>query len=220
MSGRPSGARASAAAASSTLGGASLAQSNIKRRSVARAGLRDGRQRRLGDLATAGIEDRGALLLDLGRELADQPRLADPRRPPDHHADNPALPRPRPAPAQPVELALAPGEQRRSPLELYRQLEGRRRRQEARVLGEDLLLQALELGARLDPDLLDQRRARLVVGLERLRLAPVAIEGEHALPVQAPRNGSSAIRASSRETTSAWRPAASSASIASSIARM
>ena len=156
-----------------------------KRRSVARAGLRYGRQRRLGDLATAGIEDRGALLLDLGREFAHQPCLADPRRPPDHHADNPALARPRPAPAQPVELALASGEQRRAPLELDRQLDGRRRRLEGRVLGEDLLLQALELGARLDPDLLDQRRARLVVGLERLRLAPGAIEGEHALRVQA-----------------------------------
>ena len=155
-----------------------------KRRSVARAGLRYGRQRRLGDLATAGIEDRGALLLDLGREFAHQPCLADPRRPPDHHADNPALARPRPAPAQPVELALASGEQRRAPLELYGQLDGRRRRLEGRVLGQDLLLQALELGARLDPDLLDQRRARLVVGLERLRLAPGAIEGEHALRVQ------------------------------------
>ena len=107
-----------------------------------------------------------------------------------------------------------------SPLELYGQLDDRQQRLEGRVLGEDLLLQAPELGARLDPDLLDQRRARLVVGLERLRLAPVAIEGEHALRVKALSQRLSAIRASSRATTSAWRPAASSASIASSIARM
>ena len=82
-------------------------------------------------------------------------------------------------------LALASGEQRRAALELDRELDDRRRRVEARVLGEDLLLQALELGAGLDPDLLDQRLARLAVGLERLGLAPVAIEGEHPLRVQA-----------------------------------
>ena len=82
-------------------------------------------------------------------------------------------------------LALASGEQRRAALELHRQLDDRRRCVEARVLGQDLLLQALELGARLDPDLFDQGLARLAVGIERLGLAPVAIEGEHALRVQA-----------------------------------
>ena len=91
----------------------------------------------------------------------------------------------RPALAQPAQLALASGEQRRAALELDRQLDDRRRRVEARVLGEDLLLQALQLGPGLDPDLLDQRLARLAVGLERLRLAPGAIEGEHPLGVQA-----------------------------------
>ena len=113
-----------------------------ERRSVARGGLGDGRQRRHGEFATAGVEDRGALALDLGGELGHQPRLADPGRPPDHHADDPALARPRPAPAQPVKLALAPGEQRRAALELGGELDDRRRRVEARVLGEDLLLQA------------------------------------------------------------------------------
>ena len=49
-----------------------------QRRSVARAGLGDGRQRPLGEFATAGVEDRGALALDLGRELGHEPRLADP----------------------------------------------------------------------------------------------------------------------------------------------
>ena len=186
MSARPSGSRARAAAASSTARrGIFGVVEHQQRRSVARAGLGDGRQRGLGDLATAGVEDRGALALDLGRELGHQPRLADPRRPPDHHADDPALARLAPARAQPAKLALAPGEQRRAALELHRQLDDRRRCVEARVLGEDLLLQALELGARLDPDLLDQGLARLAVGIERLRLAPVAIEGEHALRVQA-----------------------------------
>ena len=157
MSARPSGSRARAAAASSTARRGVLGVvEHQQRRSVARGGLGDGRQRRLGDFAAAGVEDRGALALDLGRELGHQPRLADPRRPPDHHADDPALARPAPARAQPVKLALASGEQRRAALELHRQLDDRRRCVEARVLGEDLLLQALELGARLDPDLLDQ----------------------------------------------------------------
>ena len=156
-----------------------------QRRSVAGACLRYGRQRGLGDLAAAGVEDRYPSGLDLGRELGDEPGLADPGRPPDHDAYRPALARPRPAPTKPAQLALAPGEQRRTALELGRQLDDRRRRVETRVLGQDLLLQALELGARLDPDLFDQGLARLAVGIEGLRLAPVAIEGEHALRVQA-----------------------------------
>ena len=166
-------------------GGVAGVVEHQQRRSVARAGLGDGRQRPLGEFATAGVEDRGALALDLGRELGHQPRLADPGRPPDHHADDPALARPAPARAQPAKLALASGEQRRAALELHRQLDDRRRCVEARVLGQDLLLQALELGARLDPDLFDQGLARLAVGIERLGLAPVAIEGQHPLRVQA-----------------------------------
>ena len=147
MSARSSGSRARAAAASRTRGrGVVGVVEHQQRRSVARAGLGDGRQGGLGDLAAAGVEDRGALALDLGRELGDEPRLADPRRPPDHHADDPALARPAPAPAQPVKLALAAGEQRRAALELHRQLDDRRRCVEARVLGEDLLLEALSSG--------------------------------------------------------------------------
>ena len=45
-------------------------------------------------------------------------------------------------------------------------------------------LESTQLGARLDPDLLDQRRTRLAVGLERLGLAAGAIERQHPLRVQ------------------------------------
>ena len=121
----------------------------------------------------------------MGGELCDEPRLADPRGPPDHHADDPALARPLPAPAQPAKLVLAAGEQRRAALELDGELDDRWRRVEARVLGEDLLLESAQLGPGLDPDLLDQRLARLAVGIEGLGLAPGAIEGEHALGVKA-----------------------------------
>ena len=90
-----------------------------------------------------------------------------------------------PALAQPGQLALAPGEQRRADLELERQLCDRRRRVEGGVLGEDLLLEAAQLGPGLDPDLLAERPVGLAVGLQRLGLAPGAIEGEHALGVEA-----------------------------------
>ena len=115
-----------------------------QRRSVARGGLGDGRQRALGDLATAGVEDRGALALDLGRELGHEPRLADPRRPPDHHADDPALARPAPAPCAASRSSRSrPASSGEPPSSCDRQLDDRRRCVEARVLGQDLLLQAL-----------------------------------------------------------------------------
>jgi hypothetical protein len=156
-----------------------------KRRSVALPRFGEGRQGGLGDLAAAGVEDRGALAPDLGRELCDEPRLADPRGTPDQDANGSALARALPAPTQPAKLALAPGEQRRAALELDGELEDRRRRVEARVLGEDLLLESAQPGPGLDPDLLDQGLARLAVGVEGLGLAPRAIEGEHALGVKA-----------------------------------
>ena len=156
-----------------------------QRRSVALAGFGDGRQGGLGDLATAGVKHRRPGALELGRELGDEPRLADPRRPPDQRADHSALARLRPAVPQPGQLALPPGEQRRAALELARQLDDRRRRIESQVLGEDLLLQEAQLAPGLDPDLLGERPVGLAVGVKRLGLAPGAIERQHALGVQA-----------------------------------
>ena len=86
-----------------------------ERRSVARASLGHGRQGGLGGLAAAGVEDGGARALNVGGELCDEPRLADPRGAPDHHADDPALARPLPALAQPAKLVLAAGEQGEPP---------------------------------------------------------------------------------------------------------
>ena len=47
---------------------------------------------------------------------------------------------------------------------------GRRGQVERRVVREDLLVQALQVGAGLDADLLDETGARGAVGGERLRL--------------------------------------------------
>jgi hypothetical protein len=55
---------------------------------------------------------------------------------------------------------------------------------ERRVLSQDRLLEALQLGTRLDADLLDQHCARLAVGVQRVALTAVAIERQHALRVQ------------------------------------
>ena len=59
------------------------------------------------------------------------------------------------------------------------------RAQELDVLGEDRLLEHLQSGAGLDPELLDQRRARRAVGLKGLRLAPRPIQREHQLTTEA-----------------------------------
>ena len=56
---------------------------------------------------------------------------------------------------------------------------------EARVLGQHRRLEALQLRPGLDPDLLDQRLARPAVGVQRVGLAPGAVEGEHSLGVEA-----------------------------------
>jgi hypothetical protein len=52
-------------------------------------------------------------------------------------------------------------------------------------VAEDRLLQVAELGAGLDPDLLDQRPVGGAVALHRLGLASGAVEGEHALRMEA-----------------------------------
>ena len=52
------------------------------------------------------------------------------------------------------------------------------------VLGEDRLLEAAQLLAGLDPELLDQNATRLAIGSECIRLAPGAVEGQDLLPAQ------------------------------------
>ena len=52
------------------------------------------------------------------------------------------------------------------------------------VVGEDRLVELVELGARLDPELLDEHLAGVAVGLQRVGLAAAAVEREHQLRVQ------------------------------------
>jgi hypothetical protein len=55
----------------------------------------------------------------------------------------------------------------------------RSRRYQRAIVSQDALLQVPELRRRLQPELLDQQRAKLPVDLERVGVAAVAIEGQH-----------------------------------------
>ena len=57
-------------------------------------------------------------------------------------------------------------------------------RGERRVLGEDRPLQLAQPLARLDAELVDERAARVLVGLQRVGLAVAAVEREHVLRPQ------------------------------------
>ncbi len=80
---------------------------------------------------------------------------------------------------------VPPGEEWGAALELARQLVQRWARREGGVVAEDGLLQLAQLGAGLDPDLLDQRPVRIAICLHRLGLPSGAVEGEHTLSVEA-----------------------------------
>ena len=58
------------------------------------------------------------------------------------------------------------------------------RSREACLVPEDLRLEPLQLGARLDAQLVDEPISSLLVDLERLHLAARAIEREHQLPAR------------------------------------
>ena len=59
------------------------------------------------------------------------------------------------------------------------------RRVERRILFEDRLLELAERAAGLDTEFVDERRTRLLIGLERLRLPSGAVEREHQLGSEA-----------------------------------
>jgi hypothetical protein len=71
---------------------------------------------------------------------------------------------------------------------LRRRFRGQRRldhrRQERRVMAEDLLLELAQVRPGLEPEVLDEPGTRVAVGLERVGLPPRAVEREHELPSQ------------------------------------
>ncbi len=76
----------------------------------------------------------------------------------------------------------AAGEERLHDLAFLVRGRGRVGRGEARLVPEDLRLESLELGTGLDPELVDEASASILVHLEGLGLPARAIQREHQLP--------------------------------------
>ena len=127
------------------------------------------------------VANGGSLAVDLDGELGRESRLAHPWRAGEDDEPRRAVAGLLPAVAQPRQLGVAPGERRRRRgLELVRELLGGREI-EPRVLLQDGRLHGAELGSGLHADLLGQLLPRLAVGVERLGLAPAAVERDHQL---------------------------------------
>ena len=82
------------------------------------------------------------------------------------------------------ELVLAADERRRRRREVAAAPAADRDGGDRRVVREDRLLEPPELGPRLEPQLVGEHAPRLLEGLERVRLAPAAVERQHQLPPQ------------------------------------
>ncbi len=151
----------------------------------------DGRRDEVGILERRKSDEDdavGELVEQLGSHLHCEPRLARPagagqRDEPDFRSPDQIHHLP--------DLALATNQGRR----LTRQACSRRcgcvawRRngvgnRELGIVIQDLPLEALQLPARLDAELVDERPSRGLVDVERVRLAPRAIEREHQLATQ------------------------------------
>ena len=123
------------------------------------------------DAPTVGIDDPDVVLVDTGQAV----RL--------HEADHAER-----RDAREEDRGGAGEDGARSPARQRAQgggRDGRRGEVELRVLREDRLVQPPQVGARLHPDLLDERRARGAVRVQRLGLAPGVVQREHSLRVQA-----------------------------------
>jgi hypothetical protein len=127
------------------------------------------------------------------RQLFSKTTLADARLSADDEKPPASCQRIDECPQQRLELAFAPDEDAADPA-AGRLLTGvgRLRRGarhpaqvERRVLPQNRLLEVAEPAARLEPELLDQQPARVLIGLQGLGLAVAAVEREHQLRAQA-----------------------------------
>ena len=82
------------------------------------------------------------------------------------------------------------------------------------LLPQDRAVELLELRARLEPELVDERAARVLVRVERLRLPPRAVERQHQLSPRS-RSRSGMLRDERFELAARARPCRPSASSAS-----
>ena len=117
----------------------------------------------------------------IGGRLDREPRLPHPAGPGD--GDEPLAVAAQQA-HEAVAVLLAAEQRRRRHRQPHRRRD-RRGRGELLVLVQDRAVKRLQLGARVDPELVHERRARRCVRVERLRLPARAVEREHQLAAQA-----------------------------------
>ena len=131
-------------------------------------------------------EHRRSARARLRGELRDEPRLPDPGAARDEHGAPLAARGGVEERLELRDLRLAPHEARGTAAggARRRRLRARGGALERRILGQDLLLQSLERGGGLEPELPVERAAEPVVCLERLGLAAGSVQREDQLPVQ------------------------------------
>jgi hypothetical protein len=135
-------------------------------------------RRRPPSLPAAPDEDPGIALLGGDHELLGQPALADPGLPGDDRDPASARDRVVEGGGQLRELGPAADERSRCHAAIGHEVE-------RRVLTQDRVVELAQLTARLDPELLDEHRARLAIGLQCLGLATAPVQAQHEPRVQA-----------------------------------
>ena len=157
-----------------------------KRRLLRIARARQRGERALRRLRSGGVLHRRSVAMGGGREGRREVGLARPVRAHDSDQRAGTVGRPPPARLQSSQLTLASDQRRRlGGVERARELGRGRLDVQCRVLPQDRLVQALEVGPGLDADLVDQRAAGVSVRVERLGLSPAPVERQHPLCVQA-----------------------------------
>ncbi len=138
-------------------------------------------------VVTPPVQHDRAIAVRLLGELCDQARLAGALGAEDRDEPAVAARGSRPRRLQPLDLAFASHERRadrgqsqREPLGFGRP-RAARRPVEVGVLVEDRRLQAAQLWARLDPQLVDQYAPGTLVGGQGVALAPRSVQSDHEL---------------------------------------
>ena len=138
-----------------------------------------------GPFRATSPEQARAHVLCAARELVHESRLADAAVAADQEQPTAARDGIVQRGRQLFQLAVAPDEDPGRAAPRTRRICGRRGQVERRVLAQDRLFELLQLLARFDPELVDERAPGVAIRLERFGLASAAVEGEHPLPAEA-----------------------------------
>ena len=143
---------------------------------------------RASGLPAAAPEDADVQRSRSAGELVGEPTLADARLPREDDELSSTHPRFAEGGLELGELSLAADEERGRRVGRPRVGSGARWRGRRRIehgfLVEDRALQLLQRAARVDPELVGEHPAGILVRVERLRLPTTAVQGQHELPAQ------------------------------------